>query len=181
MASKDTQTAAPGVSVEAMTAALMKNINHFVMACQQDPMAVCGTAAKMMEGEVEQALRTALLASAAGSGRSIPVAEVAAGNFGSRLMWHTSDAQELTPVGTLLYAAPPPPVGELQGVTDALGLFTEADLACHRLVSQEMQFSPEADETYVAVWVGFREGVKAASRPAAPQAAVDAMSQGEKK
>lgn len=36
----------------------------------------------------------------------IPVAEVAAGKYGNRLMWHTDDAQAITPVGTLLFAAP---------------------------------------------------------------------------
>lgn len=42
------------------------------------------------------------------SAQATPVAEVVAGNLCSRLMWHTEDAQSLTPVGTLLYAAPAP-------------------------------------------------------------------------
>lgn len=40
--------------------------------------------------------------------RPIPVAEVTAGKLGSRLMWHTEDAQGLTPVGTMLYAGAAP-------------------------------------------------------------------------
>lgn len=43
-----------------------------------------------------------------GAQQPIPVAEVTAGNLGRRLMWHTEDAQSLTPVGTMLYAAPAP-------------------------------------------------------------------------
>lgn len=38
----------------------------------------------------------------------IPVAEVADGPLGNRLMWATSDAQEATAIGTRLYAARPP-------------------------------------------------------------------------
>lgn len=50
----------------------------------------------------------------------MPVAEVAAGNLGSRLMWHTEDAQVLTPVGTLLYTRPAPePSGERDAILAA--------------------------------------------------------------
>lgn len=57
--------------------------------------------------------------------QAIPVAEVTAGNLGSRLMWHTEDAQSLTPVGTLLYAAPAPsasPAALTDEVRRVLGL-----------------------------------------------------------
>lgn len=39
---------------------------------------------------------------------AIPVAEVSAGKYGNRLMWHTQDAQETTPVGTMLYTSSAP-------------------------------------------------------------------------
>ena len=43
---------------------------------------------------------------AGGDVGEIPVAEVAAGKLGNRLMWHTLDAQSETPVGTKLYTTP---------------------------------------------------------------------------
>jgi hypothetical protein len=39
---------------------------------------------------------------------AVAVAEVADGKYGSRLMWYTSDAREMTPIGTLLYAGAAP-------------------------------------------------------------------------
>ncbi|WP_227461627.1 hypothetical protein [Cupriavidus pauculus] len=41
-----------------------------------------------------------------GVGAPVPLAEVAAGKLGNRLLWHTEEAQMQTPVGTLLYARP---------------------------------------------------------------------------
>ncbi|WP_423197892.1 hypothetical protein DFLDMN_001532 [Cupriavidus sp. H19C3] len=101
----------------------------------------------------------------------VPVAEVAAGNLGKRLMWHTEDAKSLTPVGTLLYATP----------AECADQFERIDMENHRLrqgmkklmarlttLLDEDQFAdcesivkgvgvePPADTASEAVWTAIR-------------------------